>query len=123
MPKLEHLVNEANSIILVFNLDERSSFENLGNNIIQLKKAYKFDNDLIFLGNSPADEQTAEEEEIEELIKKAEIEKAIIHKIVGYDEKKIKEVINDVIKLTINSLKSKKNPEKKSSDQTSCIFI
>jgi hypothetical protein len=110
--KIEHLVQEAISIVMIFNLDERSSFENLGNNITYLKNLFKnMEKDLYILGSSPNNDKSTYEEEVNCLVKTCDI-KAQYNEIFIFDENSIKSYFNTLIQNSIDSLKTKKKGDK-----------
>lgn len=122
--KLQYFVQESISIILVFNLEDRTSFENLGNKMIQLKKIYKFENYLFILGSSPNNDESNNidnKEEIKCLMQTCEL-KGKYEEISQYNQDKINCFFNSVLISSIESLKSKKKSDK-SSINTSCIIF
>ena len=118
--KMEFIIQESISIVLVFNLDERSSFENLGNNIIQLKKVYKFENNFYILGSSPNNDKCTYEDEVSCLIQKCELTKNY-NEITKYDVASINKYFLNLITTSVESLKNKKKPDK-SGVVTSCLI-
>jgi len=115
--KIEYFVNESISIILIFNLDDRSSFENMGNDIIHLK-TFKLENDFYVLGSSAYNQQCTCEDEVNALLQACNFP-AKYYEIFKYDQNSIKSFFNEVVKNSKESLKTKKKADK-SNLNTSC---
>lgn len=119
--KLETIVQKAITIVLVFNLDDRNSFENLGNKLIQQLKSFKFENEFYILGSSPNNQKSTCLEEVNALIQTCELQGKYFE-INDFDQKAISTFFETVFKESADSLKTKKKPDKNTVN-TSCIVF
>ena len=108
--KLEFFASKSISIILVFNLDERDSFENLGNQILRIQSLNNETN-LYILGSSINNKPSTSTDEVNALLQTCNF-KADYNEIINFNQNSIESFFNNVIKCSSESLKTRKKADK-----------
>ena len=108
--KIQHIVQNSISIIIVFNLDNRESFENIGSLLTKLN-TYKFIGDVYILGSSLTGFKTTCEEEVLNYLKSCLYPNTKYKEIVNYEEKIMKDFFDDVIQKSYLNFKSRKSSD------------
>jgi hypothetical protein len=117
--KLEYFASKSISIVLLFNLDERDSFESLGDQILRIQ-SYKHETNFFIVGISVNNKPSTSTDEVNALLQTCKFE-AEYNEIINYNQTSIDTFFNTVIKCSSESLKTKKKADK-SNIATSCIF-
>ncbi len=101
----------------MFNLDERNSFESLGDQILRVQ-SYKNETNLFIVGSSVNNKPSTSTDEVNALLQTCDFN-AEYNEIINYNQNSIDTFLNTVIKRSSESLKTKKKPDK-SNITTSC---
>ena len=121
--KMEFIIEDVISIIIVFNLDNRESFENIGKILMDLKKLYKFNGKIYLIGSSETGfKKTTDEEEVMSFINQSKIF-AEYTEIIKYDKKTTMDFFKKIINFSAETAKIKKIPDNSNSPNMSCFLI